>query len=70
MSHSVEQRLEKANVLARQSLILEEMCQDPDTDEQIKEYQLSQVAALARDVCADTNQYDKNDDVDPIGGGC
>jgi len=70
MRHTPEERLEKANVLAKQALILEEMCKNPETDEQMKEYQLSQVAALARDVTCDTNQYDPKEDANPIGGGC
>jgi len=67
MKHTIEQRLEKAEVLAKQTLILEEMCKDKDTDEQIKEYQLAQVASLARDVTCDTQQYDKSEDLDPFG---
>ena len=64
--HTEKQRLEKAHVLATEALKLELMCRNDVSDEE-KEYQLSQVAALARDVVCDTNQYDPAEDISGMG---
>lgn len=55
--HSEKQRLEKAQILAEESLKLAELCRT-DADDELKAYQLSQVEALPRDVTADTISYD------------
>lgn len=52
--HTTKERLKKAQILANEVILLEKMCVDILNDERLKAYQLSQTAALARDVICDT----------------
>jgi len=49
--HTKEEIADKAEVLANETLKLAKMCREK-TDEDLKEYQLSQVEQLAREVLA------------------
>ena len=60
--HSNKERLKLSQVLAKEALKLEALCKEGETDDRLLEYQLSQVAQLARQVTADVISYDKNED--------
>lgn len=65
--HNNEERLKLSQVLAKEALKLEGMCKAGEADDRLLEYQLSQVAQLARQVTSDTISYDKTED-DPSFG--
>lgn len=68
--HSDSDVIKLGLVLAKEALKLEGMCKAGEKDDRVLEYQLSQVAQLARQVTSDTLSYDKNEDDNCFGGGC
>lgn len=61
--HNDKDIINLSKLLAKEALILDSLCRSDSADEKIKEYQLSQVAALARRVTGDTGDYNPADDV-------
>ena len=59
--HSKEDQIKLSRVLAKEVLKLEKLCKEGEKDDELLEYQLSQVARLARLVCADTGEYNEDD---------
>ena len=65
--HSDKDIIKLGRTLATEALKLEGMCKAGESDDRLLEYQLSQVAQLARQVTSDTISYDKTED-DPSFG--
>ena len=65
--HTDNERIKLSQTLAHEALKLEQLCKEGEKDDRILEYQLSQVAQLARQVTADVISYDEKEDQDFFG---
>ena len=65
--HNDKDRLKLSRTLATEALKLEGMCKAGEKDDRLLEYQLSQVAQLARQVTADVGDYNPKEDDNSFG---
>lgn len=67
MIHTTKEKLEKGQILASEVIKTVNRCRDSEMTDEEKVYHLDNIASLARDVSACSEEYNENEDVSGLG---